>query len=175
MTPAIQSITERTIELPETGLKPNTWYIAEVANSKDNVFHKTLVFTGEDGTLESSNIINPTYDCEVTPLSDSFVVRGFDLIGNLKSIKTPELGAMKERAFYVASISQCGKEPDIGLAYTGFLNGAGGTPGGYSFAYVEGDRAVMDYTDNDIEITLLHLLMTEDEVSGDVEDEDWAD
>ena len=82
---------------------------------------------------------------------------------------------MKERAFYVASISQCGKEPDIGLAYTGFLNGAGRTPGGYSFAYVEGDRAVMDYVDEDIEITLLHLLMTDDELSGEVEDEDWVD
>lgn len=175
MTPEIQGITERTIELPESGLQTNTWYTAEVSSSENNVFHTTLVFTGKEGTVESSSIINPTYDCEVSPLSDSFVVRKFDLIGKLKSIKTPELGAMKERAFYVASISQCGKEPDIGLAYTGFLNGAGGTPGGYSFAYVEGDRAVMDYTDDDIEITLLHLLMTEDEVSGDVEDEDWLD
>jgi hypothetical protein len=173
MTPTIEGITERTVELPESGLQANTWYTAEVSSSEDNVFHTTLVFTGKDGTVESASIINPTYDCEVSPLSDAFVVRKFDLIGKLKSIKTPELGEMKERAFYVACIQHEDMEPTVGLAYTGFLNGRNGTPGGYSFAYIEGDRAVMEYAD--VEVTLLHLLMTEDELSGEVEDEEWVD
>lgn len=173
MTPQIEGIKKQIIESPEGGWQPNTWYIAEVASGLQNVFHQTLVFSGEEGTVESARIINPTYDVEVNPLADRFVVRNIQTIGKLASMKAPTEEKIIPRAYYVASIDRGDKEPVIGLAYTGFLNGRNGTPGGYSFTYVEGDKSADAYDYRSVK--LLHLIITENELDGEDDGEDWED
>ena len=45
-TPNHLGLTERTIILPEEGLKPSTVYIVEAAFDPYNVIHRTLFYTG---------------------------------------------------------------------------------------------------------------------------------
>lgn len=173
MTPQIEGIKGRVIETPKGGWAANTWYVAEVASGKNNVFHKTLVFSGDQGTAKSARIINPSYDNVVDTLADRFVVRNIEKLGKLADFKASNDVEMKERAYYVASIKRGDDKPVIGLVFTGFLNGGNNTPGGYSFVYVEGENSAGEY--QDCEVTLLRLIMTEATLDDEDEDEDRED
>lgn len=162
MTPEIKGI-QPFINTPVGGWKADTWYIATVAASKNNVFHRTLIYVSSLDQIPY--VVNPGYENEITPVSQLYAVLDVEEKSTLANLATLGEPTLKPQAYYVAHISIKGGAPILALAFTGFLNGQNGQPGGYSMIVIPGAKPVM-HPYNAFTVELIAPIITEQELEG---------